>query len=220
MSDNVHNDMIDDPIIDNIKTFAIRDLKIEFVKHFLKVERNEFLTNRIYNYYPILDTDNTYPDVEFTKKDPIGYIKLKGKELWLHDENNNKVFFDHVRTKDFYYRQPLVVWFEYIRERMVIVYRLTGYNVEKIMKKIYDPCTNSKYLPGNPVCVQGTKLTNVSYLKYKEIGGQIYIEWVDDPNQATKFVYDAVKWNEFGWIKLEDKQAQRKKLSNKYQKST
>jgi hypothetical protein len=81
-----------------------------------------------------------------------------------------------------------------VRERMMVVYKLSGYNVEKVMRKTYD------------------KLSNVSYLHYSEEGDKIYMKWVDKVDDATKFVYDMVKWNELGWKELYDKNAQNKLL--------
>jgi len=38
------------------------------------------------------------------------------------------------------------------------------------------------------------------------------MKWVDKVDDATKFVYDMVKWNELGWKELYDKNAQNKLL--------
>lgn len=196
MSDNIHNLMVSVPMDPN--TVHIPDLKIEFLKDFNK-EYNEIFINKTYSFAPLLNTNGVYPKVEFERKDPFGYIKLKNSNLWLHDENN-RLFFDYIREGDFTYRQPLVLWFQYVRERECILFKYLGYNVESTIKKKYD------------------KLTNIAYLNYKEINGKTYVKWVDNINDATKFSYDKIKWNELGWIKLYDKPKQNKLLSGQFNK--
>lgn len=195
MSNNLYNIIV--PVPFDTNTYAIKDLNIEFMIGFKK-EHNEFLINRLYNYQPLENTNGAYPIVEFERKYPNGYIKLKGKDLWLY-EKDNKPYFDLIKCGDFAEKQPMVIWFEYVREREVIVYKLLGYNVESVMKKTYE------------------KLKNQSYMNYKQIGDGIYINWVDDINKATKFSYDKIKWNEISWIKLHDKNIQHKLLSRHYE---
>lgn len=195
MSDNIYNNIVPVPFDKN--TYIVKDLKIEFMIGYKK-EYNEFLTNRIYSYEPLLNTDGAYPIVEFERKYPNGYIKLKNRDLWLY-EKDNKVYFDFIKCGDFTDKQPMVIWFEYVREREVIIYKYLGYNVESVMKKTYD------------------KLTNLAYMNYKQVDDKIYINWVDDINNATKFSYDKIKWNEISWIKLHDKETQNKLLSRHYE---
>ena len=197
MSNNIHNVIVPVPFDKN--TYAIKDLNIEFMIGFKK-DYNEFLTNKLYNYQPLVDTDGAYPKVEFERKYPMGYIKLKNRDLWLHEKDNN-VFFDVIKCDVFTEKQPMVIWFEYVREREVIAYKYLGHGIESIIKKTYD------------------KLTNISYLNYKQVGDQIYINWVNNINDATKFSYDKIKWNEFSWIKLHGKDTQKQLLAGDYTKT-
>jgi hypothetical protein len=186
MSDNTYNRIIPTTIDPN--HVIINDLKIEFKKHYIR-EFNDFQTNKHYNYSPVFGTSyeekGTLPQVEFYRKDALGYIKMKNQDKWLYEKNNNLIFTDlHCGTFD--YQQPLVVWFEYVREREVIIFKRSGYNVEKVMTKIWE------------------NVSNLSYLHYNQDGGNVQMKWVDNRNDATKFYYDKVKWNEISWIKLRD----------------
>ncbi|QKF94536.1 hypothetical protein QKU48_gp1078 [Fadolivirus algeromassiliense] len=196
MSDNIHNVMIPVPMDPN--TVHIPSLSIEFLKDFKK-EYNEIFTNKPYTFAPLLNTHDVYPMVEFERKDLFGYIKLKNSDLWLHEDGNNLVF-DRIKCGEFTERQPLVLWFEYIREREIIAFKYLGYNVESTIKKKYD------------------KLMNIVYLNYKEDNGKIYIRWVDNRNDATKFAYDKIKWNEWGWIRLHNKPKQYDLLGGNFNK--
>jgi hypothetical protein len=180
MSENIYNIQIKVP--DDLNRYFIGDLAIEFVKSYKK-EYNEFLTNRLYNYSVVTDTDDIYQKVEFQRKDPNGYIKMKNNDKFLYGDNNN-LLFNHIKYGDFSQIQPLVVWFEYIRDREIIVYKYVGYNVESIIKKKYD------------------NKSNILYLYYNQTNGKINMYWVNNINDATKFYYDKVKWNQLGWIKL------------------
>ena len=190
MSNNIYNNII--PVPQDPNTVHVETAKVEFMRDYI-LEYNEVFPNKGYSYEPLLNTNGVFPKVEFTRKDPLGYMKIKGANLWLHE--NGKLYFDYIRQSDFYYRQPLVLWFEYVRERECIAYRYRGYGVEKVMKKIYD------------------NQTNVLYINYKEENGRIVVKWVEDRGDATKFVFDKIKWNELGWIKLHDKDVQKQLLS-------
>ena len=190
MSDNVHN--INVPVPQDPNTYNIEDLKIEFLKTY-KIEYNEFLLNRLYSYAPLADTDGSYQKTEFMRKDPLTFVKLKGKDVWLH-EINNKLFFDKIKSDLYTTKDPLVLWIEYPRENECYLYTLRGYGQEHIIKKTYD------------------KLTNIAYLNYKQVGDQIYMNWVDDVNSASKFHFRKIHWGEISWIKLHDKKIQRKLL--------
>jgi hypothetical protein len=84
-------------------------------------------------------------------------------------------------------KQPLTVWFQYPREREFIVYKLLGYSVEAVVKKQYD------------------KEYNIAYLNYLEVNNKIYMKWTRNVNEATKFHFDKIKWNEISWINFGDK---------------
>lgn len=194
MSSNVFN--IEVPVPMDPNSYRIDDLKIEFMTSFKK-EYNEIMLNRVYQYQPLLNTDGVYRRAEFPRKPPLAYIKIKNKELWLHQDakNSNKFFFDMIRCDYFTNRQPFVIWIQYPREGEFIVYRLLGYGLDNVINRVHD------------------KLTNMEYLNYKQENDTINIKWVDDVNLATKFYYKQVKWNEMGWIKLHSKEQQYKLLS-------
>jgi len=194
MSNNIFNIEIPVPIDPN--SYRIDDLKIEFMTSFKK-EYNEIMLNRTYQFQPLQNTDGVYQKAEFQRKPPFTYLKIKNKELWLHQDhkNSNLFFFDKIRCDDFTYKQPFVVWLQYTREGEFIVYRLLGYGLDSVIKRVHD------------------KLTNIEYLNYNQNNDKINIKWVDDVNLATKFYYKKVKWNEFSWIKLYSKEQQNQLLS-------
>ena len=194
MSNNIFNIEIPVPIDPN--SYRIEDLKIEFMTSFKK-EYNEIMLNRMYQYQPLQNTDGIYQKAEFQRKPPFSYLKIKNKELWLHPDpkNSNLFFFDKIRYAYFTYRQPFVVWLQYTREGEFIIYRLLGYGLDSVIKRVHD------------------KLTNIEYLNYNQDNDKINIKWVNDVNLATKFYYKKVKWNEFSWIKLYSKEKQTQLLS-------
>lgn len=152
----------------------ISKLKIEFVKSYEK-ENNENNVNQFYDFSPLEDTDKVYPIVEFRRKDPLGYIKVKNTDLFLHGDNK----LSHVIGDCPYIKQPLVVWFQYLYERVFVVYRFYGYGLSNIHKKI------------NP--------QNFYYLNYKEDGYKIYVKWTKSLNEATKFQYPEIIWAQVRW---------------------
>ena len=105
---NIYYNIIERNIIN------INDLKVDFVKNYIK-ESNIFDNNHHYNYASIPNTNNVYPKVEFNRRDSNDYMKLKNKDKWLY-EKNGKLFFDKIRKEDFCCRQPLVLWFNYVRD--------------------------------------------------------------------------------------------------------
>ena len=131
MSSNTYNIIV--PVPNDPNSYHINDLNIEFLKGYKK-EYNEIFTNQHYAYSPLLNTHGVYPVVEFSYKDPFGYIKKKDSNLWLHEIDGN-LLFDEIKPGLFSERQPLVVWFQYTREREFIVYKHLGYNVEALVKK-------------------------------------------------------------------------------------
>jgi hypothetical protein len=195
MSDSTYNIIV--PVPQDPNTYSVNDIQIEFVKDY-KLQYNEIYTNMTYSYAPLLNTDGVYPVVEFTRKDPNGYIKLKGKDLFLH-QRGDQLFFDIIRDGLFSARQPLVLFFEYVREGEFIIYTLAGPQLNALMKTVNDG------------------VSNVKYLHYAEKNGKIFMNWQSNVNNATKMHYNRINWSEFGWIKAQDKEAQRKiKNSNKY----
>jgi hypothetical protein len=195
MSSDTYNIIV--PVPNDPNSYHINDLNIEFLKGYKK-EYNEIFTNKNYRYAPLLNTHNVYPVVEFSYKDPNGYIKKKDSDLWLHEIDGN-LLFDHLKPGLFTTRQPLVLWFQYTREREFIVYKLLGYNVEALVKKTYD------------------HQQNIAYLNYRQDGDKIFMRWTRNVNAASKWRYDKIKWNEIGWIKLQSKQKQRELLDGNKQ---
>ena len=102
------------------------------------------------------------------------------------------IYFDVIRFGDYDYKQPKIIWFQYTREQELIVFKFLGSGVESILKKEYNG------------------LTNMSYLNYSQDKDKVYMKWVDDVNDATKFIYDKIKWDQMSWIKLYDTTAQKK----------
>jgi hypothetical protein len=190
MSDNVFNIYyaINDKDIHNIK-----NIRIEFVKNFV-VENNEMPANKVYNYSPLPNTTNAYLPVEFWRKDMLGYMKIRNKNIWLY-EKHGSLYFDRLSEGSFYYQQPLVLWFDYIRDSKFVAYKYVGSNLDALMKHTYN------------------RVNNVQYIKYQEADGDIFVSWVSDINQATKFIVNRLDWSEQGWMKLYDDKAS---LFNKY----
>lgn len=179
-------------------TYNIDDLNIDFLIGFKK-EYNEFSLNRFYDYRPLDNTYGVYPKVEFDRKYPMGYIKMKDKDLWLY-EKNNKLYFDLITCGDFTEEPPLVVWFDYPKEGQVVVFKYLGYGLESIIKRTTD------------------KITNLIYMNYTQNGNNVRINWVNNVNDATKFVYKQIRWNDMTWIKLHNKDTQNKLLSGSFVK--
>jgi hypothetical protein len=169
--------------------YIVDDLRIEFLKDFRK-EYNQIQINKSYNFGPLLNTSDTYQPTEFSRKDPVTYIRIKGTDLWLY-EKNQQLYFDKIEPDLFYkYRQPYVIWIEYLGKNVFILYKLLGYGLNNIMGHIYD------------------RNSNVVYMNYMQQDDKINITWVDDFRFATRFVYDTLTWNDFGWIRLYDKETQ------------
>lgn len=188
MSSNIFNTIV--PVPQDPNTYFIDDLHIEFKKTYKK-EFNEAYANKSYSFRPLLNTNDIYLPVEFNRRDTVGFIKLKGEELWFQDDGK-KLYFDIIRYEDYSFKQPKIIWFQYTREQELIIFKYLGYNVESILKKEYE------------------KQTNMAYLNYKQDNNKVYMKWVRDVNDATKFLYDKIKWNELSWIKLYDKKTQNK----------
>jgi hypothetical protein len=183
MSTNTFNLMVTVPADPN--TYKMDDLFIEFPKSYKK-EYNEMQPNVSYSFNFLYGTNDIYPMVEFRRKDSMGYIKMKNKDLWFNDDEKKGVYFDIIQCGEFSYNQPKVIWFQYPRESEVIIFKYLGYGLDSIIKER----------------VRG--ITNVMYLSYKQDSKNVYLTWVPDIDDATKFIYDTIKWNELGWIKLND----------------
>lgn len=162
------------PINEIDNTTNINDIKIEFVKSYHK-ENNENNMNQFYDFYPLADTDKIYPLVEFRRKDPLGYIKIRGNDLFLHRDNKLSL----ISGECPYVTQPLVIWFSYLYERIFVVYRFYGQGLNNIYKK-RDP-------------------QNFYYLNYKEDDKKIYIKWTKSLEDATKFQYSEIIWSQVRW---------------------
>jgi hypothetical protein len=203
MSNNIYNITYRVPLDWN--TYKISDMPVQFLRTFKK-EYNEIFTNQFYNYDRLLNTDGVYQSTEFVRKDPITYIKLKDSDNWLYENVKgvvggkgmvSELFFDKIRMGDYDYLQPLVLWIDYVREGEIVLSKLLGYNAERMTKTVYDG------------------YNNVVYIKYEQQGDKIKFSWVNNINQATKFLYDRFNWDDYGWIKLESRDRQDQLLSRR-----
>ncbi len=156
-------------------SYKVKDLKIEFFKYFFK-QYNTFYTNELYDHYPIPGTDGTYLPVQFSKGDPLTYIKIKNRNLWLFgDPNTGKLYFDYLKCGDFGYKQPLVLWLYYITRNKFILFGYTGYGLDHVSPHFY---MNSN---------------NVVYVNYSQIANSIRLNWTKDRNSATIFQFDIIQ---------------------------
>lgn len=201
MSNNIYNR---DPLGPN--SYYVSELPVQFLRTFKK-EYNEVFTNKYYNYERLLNTDGVYQLTEFVRKDTVTLIKLKDKDVWLYEDVKGmiggpgmiiRLYFDKITMGQYDYNQPLVLSIDYLREGEFVLYKLLGYNAERMTKTVYDG------------------YNNVVYIKYEQQGNKISFSWVDNLEQATKFFYDRFNWVDYGWIKLESKQKQNELLSRKY----
>ena len=102
----------------------IDKIKIEFKKHYKK-ESLDISPSVYYNFYPVVAPyKKIYKNVEFTRKDALGYIKLRGWDYFLYDNEFQKV---HCDEKGFTHKQPQLVWIQYLREPTFVVYKTIGY---------------------------------------------------------------------------------------------
>jgi len=163
-----------------MSTYQVQNINIEFLKDYNK-ESNSIQNNKYYNFQLLENNQDTYQPVEFTKKDPLGYLKIKNYDLWLY-ENDKSGYIDYIHYGYYSTIQPLVLWFDYIQETQFLVYKIIGYGIEHIMKTTYD------------------KSSNVLYLNYEEINNKIYIKWVIDKNLATKFIYKIINLQDLEFI--------------------
>lgn len=148
----------------------LNKLPIEFVKNY------ELEYNGPSNYESVPNSNGTYLSVEFAHKVPVGYMKIKNKDLWLHEENG-VLFFDRIKDDKYGFgkRQPLVLWFDYLVYGGMRVYKFTGSGIEGVIDKQYK------------------SLKNMAYLHYNDNK----IRWANSISEATIFIYDAVQWHEF-----------------------
>lgn len=181
MSTNIYN-IMSPPLMDPNR-YKISDLKIEFKKSFLK-SYNDIPNTQSYILYNLVpNTNDIYLPTEISRYDSTTYIKLKDKDLWLHTDSNNNFFFDVIREEDFYYRQPLVVWFKYNKADEMVMYKYFGKGLSKI----------------NDMVNEG--ISNIMYINYKQINNDIYMNWVYDINLATKIITERVQPSESMWTK-------------------
>jgi len=206
MSSNVYNVYYRVPFDAN--TYYISDMPVQFLRSHEK-EYNEVFSNQYYNFDRLLNTDGAYQLTEFTRKDPNTYVKLKDKDMWLYEDMKGvidgsggagivtKLYFDKITMGDYNYNQPLVLFIDYIREGEIVLYKLLGYNAERMYRTIYDG------------------YSNVVYIKYEQHGDKIKFSWVNDIQLATKFLYDKFTWSDYSWFKLESRKRQNELLSRR-----
>lgn len=162
--------------------YEIKNLAIEFRKDFKK-EYSEDNINVIYPYYPLemnecKDQEKSckgcgiYPKTEFYRRDATTYIKLKDKDLWLHEYKNGALVFDPIIKEDFYYRQPLVLFIDYKGDNMFTLYKHRGFGYPELQYMLYTEDSNKK----------------------------INIDWVLNMNNASMFIHERIRWREFRWI--------------------
>lgn len=179
MSDNIYNVM--SPILIDPNRYNVNDLKIEFKKNFLK-SYEQINNNKInLGYHPVTYIDNTYLPVDFNMYDSTSYIKLKGQDLWLHVDQNNNFFFDIIREEGYYYRKPLIIWFFYNKDNQMVMYEYSGKGLAKINETLFGG------------------FSNILYINYKQTDKDIYMEWTNDVNDATKILLDKVQWSDYVW---------------------
>ena len=148
--------------------YKIDEINIEFVKDFRK---------------QYMSMNNIHLPTEFSRKDPVTYIKIKGRDLWLY-EKNQQLYFNKIESNLFYkYRQPYVLWINYLGNNTFILYKQLGYGLNNVIGHIYD------------------RNTNVIYMNYTQHNNTISIRWTNDIRFATRFVYDIITWNDFSWIR-------------------
>jgi hypothetical protein len=93
-----------------------------------------------------------------------------GNELWLYEDNNKFVFKKLEYLKNgFSYRQPLLLYTEYLKEPTFILYKNIGFGITKKL-----------------------------FLIYQEKNNFIYLGWTDDIKKATVFSYSSkINWSEY-----------------------
>lgn len=164
-------------------TYYLGDINIEFVKRYTK-EYNTNVPNNYHNFERLDSTNGSYRPVEFTRKDPIGYIKQKNKDIWLFGDD--KPYFKGLSFKDtrilFPVERPLVVWFKYTSEISFIVLKYVGTGQDHV------------------IAHQDKMADNVVYLYFDNKNQNLI--WNNDIKKATVFFFDKVKWNELQWIRL------------------
>jgi hypothetical protein len=160
------------PVLVDLNRYKLGDLQIEFKKSFIKSYNTLPNTQSYIGYSLLPNTNDIYLPTEINRNDSTSYIKLKGRDLWLHTDNNNNFYFDIIRKESFYYRQPLVVWFQYNKGEEMIMRKFFG-------KGLY---SNSDIINGG--------INNIMYINYKQLNGQIYMNWTKDINSATKIIIE------------------------------
>ena len=178
MSTNIFNVM--SPILIDTNRYVMSDLKIEFKKTFIKSE-TVMQPNQLYNFQAIPNTDNINLPVEISKYDSNSYIKLKNQDLWLHMDTNNNLFFDIIRQEDFYYRQPLSIWFYYNKDDEMVMQKYFGKGLAQINEVINGGFSNTRYII------------------YKQVGNDIYMSWTNDVMKATKIIIERIESSDYAW---------------------
>lgn len=179
MSNNIFNVM--SPIMVDLNRYQLNDMDIEFKKSYIKSYNEESNTQSYVEYGLIPNTNNIFLPTETNRKDSVTYIKLKGKDLWLHMDDNNKFFFDIIRKQDFYYRQPLTIWLKYNKGNEMLMFKYFGKGLNRV----------------NDIINEG--ISNIMYINYKQEKGKIFMEWTYDINKATKIIGNKIDRSEYVW---------------------
>lgn len=169
------------PILVDLNRYQLNDMDIEFKKSYIKSYNEEYNTQSYIEYGLVPDTNNIFLPTETNRKDSVTYIKLKGKDLWLHMDDNNKFYFDIIRKQDFYYRQPLVIWLKYNKGNEMLMFKYFGKGLNRT----------------NDIINEG--ISNMMYIAYKQKDGKIFMEWTYDINNATKIIGNKIDRSEYVW---------------------
>lgn len=171
--------------------YKISDLIIEFKKDFLKMIDDAYSINKMYPYSHLIGANIGYPNAELGRFDPVCYVKLKGKELWLHHDNNG-FFFDTIKKQDYYYRQPVVLWCKYNNNDEMILSIYYGDGLASINEMV------------------SSGISNVSFIVYTQIGGITSFSRTGNVKEATRFILEKIPPSELMWFQLNTPQTQKK----------
>lgn len=138
----------------------------------IKPERFSLPPNSPFPFHPFVDLGSlNYRTISPAKKDPVTYVKLKDENLWLYENKDGTLRFNHLER--FYtgfvpYKNPQVFWLNYIYEQTFIMYKPTGNTV-----------------------------ASTKYVYYNDDNGTIVFKWVDNAYEATFFYFGEMEWEEF-----------------------
>jgi hypothetical protein len=135
--------------------------------------------NAIYNFYPDYDQYDIYQKVNFIKKDPLGYIKVKDADVWLYEKRDDdgtsgKLYFNTLQKGLFSDTPPLVCWFSYAYQNVFFVYRPISYGFDGVL-----------------------------FMIYEVIDGRIHIKWTKNQDEVTYFKFDLIPLIDYNYVQPE-----------------